>query len=305
MLLLGIITGLLAAFCQSLCYMATRYFVQRRPAGANRTLLVLANIEMGLVSLALLPFFWPHIVVDWHVFLEPTLLALGTYIVGQAALLVALRYAEPSKVSPLLGLKLIVLAGLSSTLYPGSLTGLQWSAVVVCVAGALALYHAGGRWHPLALSAVVVACLFYSFSDWNIKRMINALPEGHSLAWRSMFAMLVCYSLSGIVAVPFLWLWGSRRYREWRGVMSYVASWYTAMWLLFACFAFVGPVYGNILQSTRGLISILLAAAAGHVWKGAHHIEVPTGRGELFRRLAAGTLMFSAVALYALKNWPW
>ena len=305
MLTLGIICGLLAALCQSLCYIATRHYVQRRPAGANRTLLVLANIEMGVVSLALLPFFWSHMVVDWSIFLGPTLLALVTYILGQTALLVALRYAEPSKVSPLLGLKLIVLAGLSSFLYPGSLTGLQWGAVVVCVAGALALYHAGGRWNPVALGAVFLACLFYSFSDWNIKRMINALPTNQSLAWRSMFAMLVCYSLSGLVAVPFLAVWGSRRYREWRGVMPYAASWYVAMWFLFACFAFVGPVYGNILQSTRGLISILLAAAAGHFWKGAGHIEEPSGRGELFRRLAAGMLMFTAVVLYAIKEWPW
>src|SRR5258706_187295 len=56
----GIATGLTAAFCQSLTYLAARHYVQRRvgegESGASRELLVLSHVWMALFALLLLPF---------------------------------------------------------------------------------------------------------------------------------------------------------------------------------------------------------------------------------------------------------
>jgi hypothetical protein len=67
---------------------------------------------------------------------------------------------------------------------------------------------------------------------------------------------------------------------------------------LFACFGLIGVVHGNIVQSTRGLISIgigYLLARAGHA-----HIEERVSRATMLRRVVAGVLMLLAVALFTL-----
>jgi hypothetical protein len=60
----------------------------------------------------------------------------------------------------------------------------------------------------------------------------------------------------------------------------------------------VGVVYGNILQSTRGLISLGLGAAS--VKLGLLHLESKTSRSVFARRLIATSMMTAAVVLYAV-----
>lgn len=299
MALPGVIFGLLAALGQSLSYLATRHFVQRRPPGASRALLVLSHIHMGIASALLLPFFWLHVQIDWSRTWWPLFWTNFFYVLGQIGLMIALRYAEPSRVSPLLGFKVVVLAGLTGVLGPTPLHAIQWSAVAVCVTGAMALYHTGGRTHPMAMFGLAMACISYALSDWNVKGLVDSFITTRSLAWRSFLGVLLSYGLCGLAALPLLPWFGTRNARDWRGAMPFAAAWFVAMIFLFACFGYVGPVYGNILQSTRGLISILMAVALMRL--GAKHIEPAAGRGEFFRRLAAGALMFVAVLLY---QWP-
>ena len=63
----------------------------------------------------------------------------------------------------------------------------------------------------------------------------------------------------------------------------------------------VGPLLGNILQSTRGLISILLGSLFAYL--GHFHIESEISRREFFGRLGAGVLMTAAVSLYVLGDY--
>jgi hypothetical protein len=66
---------------------------------------------------------------------------------------------------------------------------------------------------------------------------------------------------------------------------------------LFASFALVGVVYGGILQSTRTIMGVFLAAALTKF--GLTHIEHMRNRAMFFRRLAAAVLMTLAVLLWA------
>jgi len=77
-------------------------------------------------------------------------------------------------------------------------------------------------------------------------------------------------------------------------------SWLGAMLLLFGCFQVLNDVvWGNILQSTRGLISMVLGAAVAGA--GMVHLEKKVARGIFWRRMAAALLMSAAIALYAKK----
>ncbi|MBN1670360.1 MAG: hypothetical protein JXR37_04975 [Kiritimatiellae bacterium] len=70
------------------------------------------------------------------------------------------------------------------------------------------------------------------------------------------------------------------------------------MVLLFATFGTIGVVYGNIVQSMRGLISVVLGAAVAAL--GWRAVEQRVGREVVLRRLAAAALMCGAIALFKL-----
>jgi hypothetical protein len=304
----GIVTGLAAAFCQSLGYLATRYYVQPRKAGASRELLVLAHIWMGLFSLVLLPFVW--VPEGWMVLkgvMQPLILSVMFYLGGQLCLMLALKHAEPSRVSPLLGFKIVVLAGMATVMaQPAAggkvqgLTWLQWVAVALSVTAAVALNFSGARLRRRALAAVVLACVAYSMSDWNIATLVVGIrtlaPESHAPFLAGAFG----YTLSGILALCFFPFVGTRDPKAWRDSAPFASFWFAAMLMLYTCFGLEGPLLGNILQSTRGLMSILLGSLL--VYWGHFHIEPLGGKGVFARRLAAGVLMFLAVSLYVIRD---
>ncbi len=298
--ILGITTGLAAAVCQSLSYLATRYYVQPRPSGASKTLLVLSNIEMGIPSAILLAYYWGKFPIDWSRAIIPLAGVIIFYILGQLGLMIALKYAEPSRVSPLLGFKLVVLALLTAFLTTQGVNLWQWVAVIICLFGALSLYRSGGRMPMKATLALVIACVSYSLSDWNITGVIHAMPDDVPLMSRCFFSLALNYTITGILALPLLPFIHITGRRDWRDSAPFAASWFIAMVFLFLCFGLVGPLYGNILQSTRGIISIFMGWAL--VRLGSGHMEPNQGKGDFLRKLAAGTLMFAAVVLYKLVS---
>ena len=67
---------------------------------------------------------------------------------------------------------------------------------------------------------------------------------------------------------------------------------------LYACFGTLGAVFGNILQSTRGIMAVAAGAVLAHL--GWHDLEERVGRAVLVRRFSAAALMTAAVAIYAI-----
>ena len=70
---------------------------------------------------------------------------------------------------------------------------------------------------------------------------------------------------------------------------------------LYCCFGLVGVVFGNILQSTRGVMSVAIGATLAQL--GWHELEQRVDRVTLLRRLAAALLMTAAIALYVVDLW--
>ncbi len=313
MIAAGILTGLAAAFCQSLSYLATRHFVQKRVArpegGSSRQLLALSHVWMGIFSLLVIPLVWPAAGIHLLAILWPLLGTTVFYLLGQIGLMIALKHAEPSRVSPLLGFKIVVLAAMSTVLLqPGippeqqAITPMRWIAVAICVIAAVSLNYSGVALRRRALLGILIACIAYSLSDWHIGLLVAAVRESShlSLAHASTLAACLCYALCGLIALAFLPWQGSRRPADWRDAIPFGLAWFLAMLFLFASFAIVGVVLGNILQSTRGLMSIFMATLL--IRMGHHHIEPVSSRGIFFRRLVAATLMFLAVSLYLLRD---
>lgn len=323
MIAAGVALGLAAALCQSASYFFSRLFVLRKGGGGLR-LLVLGHLLMGLMSLAILAA-WRPAIPRTGAFVAPLLSTALFYLSGQACLFYALRHVEASRASPLLGLKILVLAAITVLAFRQRLTGLQWLAAGLAVAAAFLLNRLGRTLPGRALAGILLACVTYSLSDLSIVRLVPAVAEGHGAFAATLLAVTLSYVICGLVAL-ILWPWAGRATAdEWRYAMPFAVSWLAAMLFLFACFAQIGAVMGNVVQSTRGLMTVAIGAVLAHYGIGrgaagasaadgsaappapaevealaAIALEPKVDRRLLARRLAAAALMSAAVALFFL-----
>ena len=301
MLALGIIFGLLAAATQSFAYVFSRAYTHDRPHGFMR-LLVFSHIMQGLVCLPLLPLLWPGDLPPASQWFGWIVAQAVFYLAAQACLFAALKYTQASRISPLLGIKIAMLAAMTVLWLGDSLTATQWAAVGMAVTAAFVLNYVGGSLPFLAMLAVLGACLGYSHSDFSIRLSIEKMqPVGPLHA--AVFSMAGAYVLCGLLALPLLPWYGSRRVEPWRAATPYAATWLGAMVLLYICFATAGLVLGNIVQSSRGLMSIGLGALLAA--KGLVHLEDKLPPIVLWRRVGAAALMTAAVALFVIGGEPW
>jgi drug/metabolite transporter (DMT)-like permease len=303
---LGVAAGLFAAAASAVSYLVSRHYGSRAPGGSLR-LLVQAHAVMGLASLPIValvaPASWPP-TLAW---LWPLAGSMGFYVVGQAGVFAALRRIAASRVAPLLGLKLVMLAAIVSLSPGGHLDGRQWAAVVASVVAAGMLQRGG----PIGLSPlaiILVTCLGFACSDLFIIGLIDALEPSTDRAGLPIsrlgagaLAMAITYVACGAVAAAVLMIWPSLRPRdrhEQLGACQYAAAWLSGMVALYACFGLVGVVFGNVLQATRGVMAVGLGAWLARA--GWHDLEERVDRGTFIRRVLASLLMVAAIAVYVM-----
>jgi hypothetical protein len=152
---------------------------------------------------------------------------------------------------------------------------------------------------------VLSCCLSFAISDIFIIRLIDGLQAGamtSSVAISRLhaggLAMALTYGLCGLLFVPLVVALRPYTRTDWVAAAQYASAWLLSMVGLYCCFGLVGVVFGNILQSTRGVMSVALGAALAHL--GWHELEQRVDRATLLRRLAAARLMTAAIALYVI-----
>ena len=320
---IGVACGLAAAVLQSVAYVASRHFTHSRglpgtPRGrrAGLSLLVLMHLWLGGMAAVTLPLVWTA-GLPWGRVWLPIGLCAVLDVVGQAALTVALERAEPSRVSPLLTLKVFCPAVLAAAFGPPVgrsaarfLTVWQWLAVGLCVAACVSINRAGGRMRRAAVAAVAVTVLAFAASDWCVGLTVGGLLSDPAVTplRASVLTASVLYLLTAVAAVAVLptRLGGATPdrlgypRRDWLAALPYAAAWFGAMVALFVAFAEVGLVLGTILQCTRSFLTILLGV--GLMALGYAHIEPPQPRRVVVQRVAAGVLMSAAISLYIVRD---
>ncbi len=294
----GVFFGLGAATFQSISYLLSRDFFSRH-GHSPWLLLVVSHTIMGVMALLALPLVYPA-EMQWNRdILLGAVGAGGFYLVGQQALFMALRHIDASRIAPLLGAKILFLA-LITILFGGEwLSPPQWLAVALAVGGVYILNDAGGRPPWRGGVAVGLAVVGYSLSDLSIVRLVDGTGLDN---WRgSLFGAVLTYALCGLALAPFLIrLPAAAKPGPWRSALAYALCWFTAMILLYACFAEIGAVFGNIVQSTRGLISIVLGLLLVHM--GRLDIERRVGLRVTLKRGIGAIAMTIAIALYVLQG---
>jgi len=291
----GILLGLGAALCHSLSYIFSGLFV-RKFSSSTIVLLTLSHAVMGVLSLILLPMVWPATMPPFTEYAFPLFAGVACYGLGQTGLFMALKRTDASRISPLLGIKLVLLAIISVT-FLGAHYGIgKWTAVILTLTAAALLNESGGRIHSRSLLWVLLACLGYSFSDLSIKALVGHFDYMGILAG-SLLCAAMSYTICGALSlIGFLFIPRPSR-QMWLHAVPFALAWMAAMLCLFACFASIGVVFGNIVQSTRGLLSIALGALIARA--GYTHLERIVPRKVLLRRGCAAILMVVAIALFS------
>jgi drug/metabolite transporter (DMT)-like permease len=300
----GILFGLAAAFFQSCSYLFSKRYVARFEQ-TTVGLLVCGHAVMGVFSLVLLPFFMPMntqtgipgAMAGFQRYVFPLTGCVIFYLLGQVFLFRSFKDTDASRVSPLLGIKIFMLAGLAIIFTNQHFHALQWGGIMLSVVAACMLGMMGKKLSLKSWGWIFCACLCYSLSDLSIKVLIGRFAY-LGLFRASVVSTCLNYLFCGIAAGAALLFLPVFSFSKWRTSFPFAVSWFTGILFLFLCFGSVGVVFGNIVQSTRGLASILIGSLVAY--KGYEHIEEKVTPHATLMRLFAGTLMIAAIALFYL-----
>jgi hypothetical protein len=215
---------------------------------------------------------------------------------AQWGLFSILRRVESSRVAPLLGGKVLVLALITVLFARQPLHVAQWAGVALSATGAWLLNEAGGRIPASCLVTLGFTIIGYCLSDMNIaslmKRLAGATPHP------AVIGTSLAYVLCGVAIIPVSFRRDLLRREVWTTAAPYAGAWLASMCFLYACFGTIGVVFGNVVQSTRGVMAVALGWAIAHA--GHAHIESKAPPTVLWRRLAGAVLMLAAVVSYML-----
>ena len=293
-MLTGILCGFAAAFLQSSSYVCSKIFILKHKN--SLCLSVYSQICMAVMGILTMPVALAHVrySLTWETgMLVGLSVLLGA--AGQFFFFQTIHEIEASRLSSLLGLKIIILALICMGLFREDISAMQWVAVVLCAASAVGMNFAGAKitWKGGLLLFCTLVC--YAGTDILAVRVMDTV-EGQSVIWRAVGATALNYTALGIFSALLLFKTGWKNVYL-RDAVPYAFCWYSAMLMLFVCFGMTGVIYGNIIQATRGIISVLIGVVL--LKAGFPNLEPAVSWMAWGRRLLMAVLMMTAMALYS------
>ncbi|MEQ2010201.1 MAG: DMT family transporter [Limisphaerales bacterium] len=250
----------------------------------------IANLISAVLFSLLLPFGGTfHADLLW----QPALVAVF-YLLGQFLNFLALQHGDVSVATPVMGLKIILVAVFTTLLLTSGVSLKLWIAAGLSSAAIALLNRNDGTPHHH-----VGTTILYAGSSATMFAIFDVLVQKWSPAWglgRFLPVMLGFTALFSFVFVPFF-------HAPLRSISK--AAW---PWLLGGCAGiglqsvifvsaiahFGGATTANVIYSSRGLWSVVAVWAIGHWFANR---EQHLGAGVLRWRLAGALLMMAAIAL--------
>jgi drug/metabolite transporter (DMT)-like permease len=282
---------LLLPFSASLLYVFGAIYLKdasSRGVGVWRTTVV-TNVMFSLVfsSLWLLGGRWP----ERPAWIQPATTA-GLFLAGQVLALIALQRGDVSVATPVMGLKVVLVAFFVTWILGDRVPGVVWAAAALSSVGVIFLSrrgegpHAGGTFPALLFGALAAAA--FALFDVLVQKWSPGWGAGRFLP--AMMGFVALYSL-GLLAVG----------REpvpagaWRPLLLgglFIAVQGALLITSLAVFARATTI--NVVYSARGLWSVALVWAVGH-WFGNR--ERDQGAAVLRARLLGAALLLGAIVL--------
>ncbi len=292
----GIFAGLTAALLNSVGYLFNAFLLKKNNSPFK--LLVFAQTWMLIFSLPFIWFLLPENgIADPGKFFKALACWVIVFCTGQASFFLALRHFEASRLSSLLGLKIIVLTVIYMFVNRSIPNAGQWLAVFMAAGAAMLInYSAGNSWKSQGWLYVFVTLICYSLSDINETTLVLCLVESGLPPLRSAFAATMTnYVVLGILTLPGLFFF--KPDKTFHLSIPYAAFWLLSQAALMTCFALVAPVFGNVILASRGIFSVLLGVLLAVL--GIRGVDAHISKKQWIRRGIAALLMVLAIGIYS------
>lgn len=297
----GLTSGLTAALLMAMAFIASGWAI-RKTAGLDPVgLIANAAIAMAVLSAGGLALLWTPELTRGFWGRMPSVGGIVIFwMLGQSLIFLAQRQVDASRIVPLLGLKLPILALIAFFSTGKGFTAMQILAIVLTVTSAFILNNAGKRIPLVTMGVVLAGCLFYSLSDIFVRRtamlmLQQVTSDSLKSAAITTFLTYFCSGFFGVAVIAVRRK--SRSARSFVASVPYAIFWLASIIFLTICFARVGTVNGNIIQATRGLFAAVLAPMLAMVGL-LRGVEESVGWQVILRRIAAAALMVAAIGCY-------
>ncbi|MDB4589678.1 DMT family transporter [bacterium] len=277
----------------SLLYVAAAMFFKQaasRGVGPWRTALV-CNGLTGVAFLALWPLGGsiPGISSLW----QPVVVA-GLFVGGQLLTFLALDKGDVSVATPVIGIKLILVAVFTTWLLATPVRSSLWLAAALSVVG-IAFLHRG----PQGGQGQVGQTILFALAAGVTYALFDVLVMKWAPAWGPGRFLPIAMLLSGVLSLGFVPLFSqplrSISRQQWRPLLGgsfFMAA--QAMVLINTLAVFQDGTAVNVIYNLRGLWSVAAVWFVGH-WFG--NVERQLGRETLGWRLAGAVVLSAAVVL--------
>jgi drug/metabolite transporter (DMT)-like permease len=227
-----------------------------------------------------------------HVFLTALL-----FYVGQLCVFAGMRFGDVSVVTPVMGVKVLLVAALVVGITREQLPSIWWVAAGLSTAAAVLLgggRPSGGRSLLPGLLGGLGAALAFAGVDV----LFQLWADGPGV-WRFSALVALCMGGLSLTLLPFLegpvWQLSPAVLRAF--VPGLLATLAQVLLMAYCVVKLKGAAWANLLYSSRGVWSVLLVWKAGSLFG---NTENEIGRELMLRRLAGAALMLVAIALVLL-----
>ena len=296
----GVSIGLASAVMQSAAYIFSRRFVNEFHSSLK--LVIYSQFVMGILGLAVFAATFPFTVfprgAELVRFSAAMAVFVAAYHVAFFCFFKALNEIEASRLSSLLGLKVVVIALITYPFLHSELNTLHLLAVALTAVSAVGMNLSGVRIGRKGALYLALALLGFATTDITGTIFVKTMP-GDAATLKAICATSLAYVFLGLIAAAAL-LKLKFEPRALAGALPYSALWFTAMLLLFASFGMVGVVFGSIIQASRGVVSVIIGILLARTGYVAVEPDVPVR--VWVRRAVMAALMVAAIGLYSYAS---
>ena len=295
-MLMGIFASALCALLQSCSYLSSAAFLKRY--NSSFALLVFSQLAMGIISIPVAVIFFPRGLFNNILQLALFLLVwLSVICAGQYFFFATQRHIEPSRLSSLLGLKIVVLAAISTIFFAGKISPEQFTAILLATVAAVVMNGGSstGKMTMKAFLLLAATVVSYCLADLTETKLMNIARSGN--IWcDGLGVCATCYMILGICMLPLLKKC-KFSFEQFKYGTPYGILYFGSQVALFVSFGLIGPVFANVIQSSRGIISVLLAVLLSSCKFCT--LDAKGGKKLWLRRLICAVVMTLAIILYA------
>lgn len=228
----------------------------------------------------------------WHVGVTSLV-----FFLGQLMVFAALRYGEVSVVTPVMGVKVLVVAGMAVGIANERLPSRWWGAAVIA-AGAAMLLGGGLRGDRRRIFAGIGGGLgaAVAYSGVDILFQMWVTPPN---LWRFTALVSLGMGVWSLLLLPVLEgpFWILPIVARSAFVPSLLLTLIQVLLMAYCVVALKGAAWANLLYSSRGVWSVLFVWLLGPFFGNS---EGESGRGVMLRRLGGSALLLVAIALVLL-----